>query len=68
MGKPPKTCPVCHSIVKWKKVDVTHKGISAGKAVVGGLVLGPVGAIVGGALGKKRETYVCRKCGFNHEY
>jgi len=59
---------MCYSVFKWKKIDATHKGISAGKAVAGGLIAGPIGAVVGGAMGKKKITYACGKCGFSHEY
>lgn len=38
-----------------------------GKAAAGAILLGPVG-LVGGALGKKKQSYYCGKCGFNHEY
>lgn len=65
MGRAPAKCPMCNSY--WGKVDSTHKGFSVGKAAVGGLLLGPVG-LVGGALGKKKSTYYCRKCGFTQEY
>ena len=39
MGKPPKRCPMCGEIIKWKKVDKTHTGFSVGKAAVGAVVL-----------------------------
>lgn len=32
-----------------------------------GILLGQVG-LLGGALGKKKSTYYCGKCGFSHEY
>ena len=41
-------------------------GFSAGKAVAGGLFFGPIG-IAAGALGKKKVTYVCDKCGYTVE-
>ena len=67
MGKAPRKCPMCGEAVNWKKVDSQKKGFSVGKAAVGGLLLGPVG-LLGGALGKKKNTYCCGKCGFSHEY
>ena len=67
MAKAPKKCPMCNEAAAWKKVDTSKKGFSVGKAAVGGLLLGPVG-LVGGALGKKKSTYCCGKCGFSHEY
>lgn len=68
--KAPSCCPLCGEKTLWKKVDESKmklgKTFSAKKAVVGGLLLGPIG-ILGGALGKK-EMFVCGKCGFQHEY
>ena len=63
----PKSCPACGSSFQWIKVDTSKKGFSVGKAAAGGLLLGPVG-LLGGALGKKTETYYCGKCGFQHDY
>ena len=65
--KAPIKCPMCGEMVRWFKIDTTKKGFSVGKAAVGGILLGPVG-LLGGALGKKKEYYVCRKCGFEREY
>lgn len=62
----PYICPMCGSS-NWVKVDTTKKGFSVGKAAIGGILLGPVG-LLGGALGKKKECWCCRKCGFQHEY
>lgn len=67
MGKAPEKYPMCGEKVQWKKVDESNKGFSVGKAAVGAVLLGPVG-LVGGALGKKKQSYYCGKCGFNHEY
>lgn len=67
MSKRVWKCPMCGDVKQWIKVDKSKKGFSVGKAAVGGLLLGPVG-LVGGALGKKRVTYWCGKCGFTHEY
>ncbi|GAA6123306.1 hypothetical protein BPY_14140 [Bifidobacterium psychraerophilum] len=40
------------------------KKLSLTKGIAGGLVLGPLGAVAGGAgLGKTRTQFVCRKCG-----
>lgn len=66
MSYAPNKCPVCSSY-DWIKISSDHKGLSAGKAVVGGLLLGPVG-LAGGLLGKKYDTYYCKKCGFKNEY
>ena len=67
MASAPRKCPMCGEFVNWKKVDTAKKGFSVGKAAVGGVLLGPVG-LIGGALGKKKSSYYCGKCGFNHEY
>lgn len=66
MGYAPKTCPICKSH-NWVKVDTDNKGISAGKAVVGGVLLGPIG-LAAGLFGKKYSTYYCKDCGFKQEY
>ena len=58
---------MCGNSATWKLVDTSKKGFSVGKAAAGAVLLGPVG-LVGGALGKKRQSYYCGKCGFNHEY
>lgn len=67
MAKAPSCCPVCQERSGWKLVDTSKKGFSVGKAAFGAVLLGPVG-LVGGALGKKKATYYCAKCGFQHEY
>lgn len=67
-GKAPASCPSCGSIHEWKKVATDTKGVSAGKAAVGAVIAGTAGGIVGGALGKKVDTYRCSKCGFTHDY
>lgn len=63
----PSKCPMCGETLSWKKVDTAKKGFSVGKAATGAVLLGPIG-LVGGALGKKKSTYYCGKCGFSHEY
>lgn len=68
MGKAPDKCPMCGEVDKWINVDETKKGFSAGKAAVGGILFGPLGLVVGGALGKKTKCFCCGKCGFQHEY
>ena len=68
MSKAPKFCPMCHKFGSLKRVDKTRKGLSAGKAIVGGVLIGPIGSIVGASMGKKKATYVCKNCGFEHEY
>lgn len=41
-------------------------GFSGGKAVVGAIIAGPMG-VAAGALGKKKTTYQCIKCGYTVE-
>ena len=41
-------------------------GFSGGKAVAGAIIAGPVG-VAAGALGKKKITYQCKKCGYTME-
>lgn len=60
-------CPRCGEI--WGKQS-ENAGIAntLGKAVVGSLLLGPIGAIGGAAFGNKTIVYECRKCGFTKRY
>lgn len=41
-------------------------GFSGGKAVLGAVIAGPLG-LAAGALGKKKITYLCQKCGYTVE-
>jgi len=63
----PTVCPACGENLGWKQVNAGNKGFSVGKAAVGAVLLGSVG-LVGGALGKKKVTYFCTKCNFQHDY
>ena len=65
--KAPNRCPICNESSKWIMVDKSKKGFSTGKAITGGLFLGPLG-LVCGARGKKKKYYCCGSCGFEHEY
>ena len=65
--KAPNTCPICGEKAGWVIIDEDKKGFSGGKALFGGILLGPIG-VAAGALGKKKKTYYCKKCGFQHEY
>nr|CAA52878.1 unnamed protein product [Clostridium acetobutylicum]prf//2023175A methyl methane sulfonate/mytomycin C/UV resistance protein [Clostridium acetobutylicum] len=47
------TCPYCHST----QVTAGKKGFGVGKAIVGGLLLGPVG-LLGGLIGSKNIEFV----------
>ena len=55
-------CPKCHS-TSIQYVE-RRKQLSVGRAVVGGTLLGPAGAIVGGVTSKKYKGKLkCLKCG-----
>lgn len=62
MGKKIK-CPACGAI-DFEAVASSKKSLSLGKAVAGGLILGPIGAAGGAIMGKKgKTTFACRQCG-----
>ena len=64
----PDVCPICGESEWWGEIDKTHSGFSVKKAVVGGVLFGGLVGVLGGAHGKSKFTYVCTKCGFQHEY
>jgi len=51
------SCPRCHST----QVTAGKKGFGIGKALVGGVLLGPVG-ILAGFIGSKNMEFVCLSC------
>jgi hypothetical protein len=51
-------CPKCGSI----SVQPIKKGFGLGKAVVGGVLLGPLGLLAGN-VGKNKVEMYCMKCG-----
>jgi len=67
MSFAPSCCPICYEKEGWKKVDINKQGFSVGKAAVGAVFLGPIG-LLSGALGKKKVSYFCSKCHFQHDY
>lgn len=54
-------CPKCCGVMK--AISERQGGFSGGKAVLGAVIAGPIG-IAAGALGKKKVTYQCPKCGY----
>lgn len=58
-------CPNCH-LGYLSAVGERKGGFSAGKAAFGAIMLGPVG-LAAGALGKKKITYRCSRCGYTVE-
>jgi len=60
-GHPPEqggmSCPRCHST----QVTAGKKGFGIGKALVGGVLLGPVG-ILAGFIGSKNMEFACLSC------
>lgn len=63
----PNRCPKCGEIWGMAKEN-SGAGNTLGKALVGGLLLGPLGVIGGAAFGNKTTVYICNKCGFKKEY
>lgn len=59
------TCPKCF-LGYLEPVGERTGGFSGGKAALGAVLLGPVG-LAAGALGKKRTTYRCNRCGYTVE-
>ena len=54
-------CPKCNLIMT--ATGERTGGFSGGKAVIGAVIAGPIG-IAAGALGRKKTTYQCPKCGY----
>lgn len=52
-------CPKCLST----QVTANKRGFSAGKAIAGNIVAGPVG-LVAGAFGSRTVEITCLKCGY----
>ena len=56
------TCPKCR-IGYLRAVSERTGGFSGGKALAGAVLAGPIG-LAAGALGKKKITYCCNRCGY----
>lgn len=61
----PTICPKCRFGLM-NAVGERKGGFSGGKAVLGAALVGPLG-LAAGALGKKKTTYQCNKCGYTIE-
>lgn len=59
-------CPKCRAAYAMRPIGERQGGFSGGKAVVGAIIAGPIG-VAAGALGKKKTTYQCAKCGYTIE-
>lgn len=55
-------CPKCGST----QITGGNKGFGLGKAVAGGLLLGPIG-LLGGLIGSKDIMVACLNCGYKWE-
>lgn len=60
-----QTCPRC-GMGYLKAVSERTGGFSGGKAVLGAVIAGPIG-LAAGALGRKKTTYQCNRCGYTVE-
>lgn len=58
-------CPKCQRGILVATGERTG-GFSGGKAVLGAAVAGPLG-LAAGALGKRKVTYKCSRCGYTVE-
>ena len=56
---PPVTCPKCGS----QQVQVMKQGFSGGRAAVGALYAGAIGALLGGGLNANDIQVACARCG-----
>lgn len=54
---------MCNRCYKMFKEKSNVGGLSAGKAAVGGILAGPVGAVVGASMGKTQKNNCCPYCG-----
>ena len=60
-----RPCPKC-GIGYFQAVGERKGGFSGGKAVAGAIIAGPIG-LAAGALGRKKVTYACNRCGYTVE-
>lgn len=60
-----KSCPRC-GMGYLQAVSERNGGFSGGKAAIGAIIAGPIG-LAAGALGRKKTTYKCNRCGYTIE-
>ena len=60
-----KPCPKCR-LGYLVPVSERTGGFGAGKAAIGAVIAGPIG-LAAGALGRKKTTYCCKRCGYTVE-
>ena len=58
-----KRCPKCKTESSFILAGKARKGFSFFKAILGAIIIWPIG-IIAGLLGKKRKLYICKNCGF----
>ena len=58
-----KVVYMCNECKKFFPEKGPASGLSAGKALAGGVLLGPVGAVAGAAMGKRQRNSCCPYCG-----
>ena len=59
------SCPKCR-VGFLQSIGERTGGFSGGKAALGAVLAGPIG-LAAGALGKKKITYQCNRCGYTVE-
>lgn len=62
----PMYCPNCGSL--WESESDDGSGESVTKALLGGMLFGPIGMVGGAMLGKKKIVCRCNNCGLTREY
>lgn len=65
--KHPDICPMCENEEKWQVNGKGKGGFNVGKALIGTIVVGPIG-LLNGVDGKNEPIYTCLNCGFTCQY
>lgn len=58
---------MCGTRSGWIRIDASRGGFSVMRALVAHALVGTPG-LVAGATGRRRESWACRDCGFEHTY